>query len=373
MVIFFEKSGTREDLIRDCREAALNEDVKALLILACDDNGFTPDNLNGELQQIRLPIFGGIFPAIIHQNKKYERGTLVLGLSQEPILHTIPDLSSAGTDFEAVIDQMIPDTDDSRSMIVLVDGLAKRIGSLIEGLFNNFGLELNYIGGGAGSLSMVPKPCLFNNHGLVKDQAVIALLTADSGVGVCHGWEPLSGPYQITESNQNMIVSIDFQPAFDIYRRAVQPYLNQEITIENFFSLAKSHPFGLAKLGAEKLVRDPIAVTPEGAIQCVGEVPQGSYVHILSGSIQSLVGAAKTAMVNAYRRYPGKPESTTGLLIDCISRVLFLKDEFQQELDAVQAPNAPLVGALTLGEIGCSGQDYLEFYNKTCVVGVVDL
>ncbi|NOR26157.1 MAG: hypothetical protein GQ542_17575 [Desulforhopalus sp.] len=39
--------------------------------------------------------------------------------------------------------------DAARTLFVLVDGYATRISSLIEALFNIFGLELNFIGGGA--------------------------------------------------------------------------------------------------------------------------------------------------------------------------------------------------------------------------------
>jgi len=58
------------------------------------------------------------------------------------------------------------------------------------------------------------------------------------------------------------------------------------------------------------------------------------------------------------------------LFIDCISRVLFLDDSFPLELQAVHERQLPLIGALTIGEIANSGKDYLDFYNKTAVVGM---
>jgi hypothetical protein len=373
MVIVFEENQAAEALLTQCQRMAADSRIKGLLILSCDNNGYTGQQLNQGLRKIPLPLFGGIFPGIIHGNRKIDQGSLVVGLFEEPTLHTIPDLSNPAVDYESVIAQLIREPGDEQTMMVLVDGLAKRISGLIEGLFNNFSLEFNYIGAGAGSLSMVRKPCLFTNEGLVYDQAAIAMLAVQSGVGVCHGWKPLSGPFQVTESRENLVVSIDFQPAFEIYSREVNSHLNRKITPENFFSLAKNHPLGLAKLGAEKLVRDPIAVTAEGAIQCVGEVPEGAYFHILTGSPSSLVDAAQAAMRQACARFPGNPQGKPSVLIDCISRVLYLEADFQRELNALQRPGAPLVGVLSLGEIAGGGQDYLEFYNKTCVVGVIDI
>ena len=57
------------------------------------------------------------------------------------------------------------------------------------------------------------------------------------------------------------------------------------------------------------------------------------------------------------------------MFIDCISRVLFLEKDFEKELAAVYDPKYPLFGALTIGEIANNKHDYLEFYNKTSVVG----
>ena len=59
--------------------------------------------------------------------------------------------------------------------------------------------------------------------------------------------------------------------------------------------------------------------------------------------------------------------------IDCISRVLFLKDRFPEEIHAVRHKGLPLFGACTIGEIANSGKDYLEFYNKTAVVAITGI
>ena len=53
--------------------------------------------------------------------------------------------------------------------------------------------------------------------------------------------------------------------------------------------------------------------------------------------------------------------------------MLFLEDSFQEELQAVtrsiSGTNITLFGVLSLGEIANTNRDYIDFYNKTCVIG----
>jgi hypothetical protein len=74
-------------------------------------------------------------------------------LTETLTVHVIPELSSEKVDYEALIAQSFTGVDDAHSLFVLVDGLAKRIGSLIDSLYVNFDAQSKYIGGGAGSLS----------------------------------------------------------------------------------------------------------------------------------------------------------------------------------------------------------------------------
>jgi len=103
----------------------------------------------------------------------------------------------------------------------------------------------------------------------------------------------------------------------------------------------------------------------------VGEVPQNVFVHVLKGEIEPLTNAARSAKNTALLAYH-EPNAIDALLfIDCISRVLYMGDRFREELDAVHTAEYPLFGALTIGEIANSKKEYLEFYNKTSVVGAL--
>jgi len=372
MIIRFDPEGTVTGFCDILNRVLETKSVEGVFVLACDANGFGAENLKEVLKKVPVPIWGGIFPAIIHGKEKHEKGTIVIGLFKKPIVRVIPNLSDSQVDYEKLISAGLPDHDAIKTMFVLVDGFAKRINALIESMFNVFGLEVNYLGGGAGSMTMVQKPCLITNNGLLADSAILAMLDMQSGIGVCHGWQTIGGPFKVTESDRNTIRSLDWKPAFEVYRAVVEEHAGRQFTQENFFDLAKCYPFGISKLGAEKIVRDPFMREDSGALVCVGEVPQESFVHILSGDVNALVGAASNARAMAEQSFPNTSLARVGFFMDCISRVLFLQNEFSRELDAVYHEQWPLVGALTIGEIANNGKEYLEFYNKTAVVGLLE-
>ncbi len=366
------KTGRIEEFENLINSVLQDKRVKTLFILSCDANDFKKDSVDNILKNIANPLFGGIFPEIIYGNEKLTKGTIVAGLYHEADVQIIPDLSNMALDYEKIIEEKIPDSSKTKTMFIFVDGFAKRISTFIENLFNVFGLEFNYIGGGAGSLSLKQKPCLFTNDGLIQDSAILALMDLKSGIGVSHGWKEISGPYKVTKSDGNVIETLDWKPAFQIYKEVVEFHSEKIIKKNNFFYIAKGYPFGISKLEAEKIVRDPLMVVGKNALQCVGEVPEGSYVYVLNGDATSLINAAAKAFHLAENDFKTESDNKTTLFIDCISRVLFLEDKFKDELKAVCKKNIPLIGALTIGEIANNRKDYLEFYNKTAVIGILE-
>ncbi len=372
LTIQVDPAGTVEGFQSILKQTISQKDVAGILILACDANDFIPETVDTILKDIPVPIFGGVFPELIHGRKKLTRGTIVAGLSTHPNVQIVSHLSDPSIDYDKIISRKFPESSKNQTMFVLVDGFSQRISALIDSLFNFFGLEVNYIGGGTGSLSFKQKPCLFTNDGLVQDSAILAMVDKASGIGVSHGWYSVCGPFKVTEVDRNVILTLDWQPAFSIYRRVIEKVARRKFTDTNFFELAKCYPFGIKRLGGEMIVRDPIMVKENGSLVCVGEVPTDSYVDILTGDVSSLVNAARKALTLSLQAYHGSATQKVIFFIDCISRVLFLDKEFEKEIQAVYQEDIPLIGALTLGEIANSGKDYLEFYNKTAVVGCME-
>jgi len=366
MDIKIDPTGSVEGLEKIINEISNNEKSKSLLILSCDENGFTPDNVDHILKEVRIPLFGGIFPAILHKDNKMEKGSIVVGIAKEFDLKHIRNLSDNKADYDDVLDKQIPELGNMKTMLVFVDGFAKRIGAFIDSLFNIFGLEINYIGGGAGSLSMEQKPCLFTNDGLIQDSAILALLDLESGVGVSHGWESVDGPFWVTEADGNILKTLDWKPAFDVYKEAVERHSGKVFREDNFFEIAKAYPFGITKMEEERTVRDPYRIgNDKSSLVCVGEVPERSFVDILNGDESSLIRAAGKALSISQEAFSKQPDNRIRIFVDCISRVLFLGEEmFRKELEAVYDKNEELIGACTIGEIANCGKDYLEFYNN---------
>ncbi|MGC9456656.1 MAG: FIST signal transduction protein [Halothiobacillaceae bacterium] len=347
--------------------------VRSLMILAADANDYDGEALDALLSKVELPLIGGIFPQVVADSRAHEQGAVVIGLPHSLETRVIEGLSDAEADFEERIDEACADLDDSATMIVLVDGLARRIAALVDAVYAVFGATTNFLGGGAGSLSFEQKPCLLTNDGRVMDAALIGMLDSASALAVGHGWQTIDPDHRITRVSGNVIHEIDDRNAFAVYREIVDQHSATAINADNFFEIAQAFPFGINKLAGEMVVRDPIAVTEDGALICVGELSEGDFVNILTADANQLVRATGETAGRA-RQLTQSKQPEVALLFDCISRALFMKAQFHAEVDAIEAvvgTDVPVCGALVLGEIANSGTGYLEFYNKTTVVALL--
>lgn len=344
-------------------EVAASKEVGSVLVCIADGSNVEPEKARVMLADIEKPIIGGIFPELIADGQRRTEGILIVGLSYGMQTEVVDLSTHQADDLQERTQQLFRGQDLlDKSLIVLVDAFADEKPAFIEQLYNHFGIMLNYFGGGAGSLSFVRKPVVFTNSGVYENAAVLALIDKELPLGVAHGWEPISESLKVTQTDGKKVISLNWEPAFEVYKRIVEEHSGKKFNDKNFFDIAKSYPLGMAKLEAETVVRDPIA--HEGPVMViVDEVPEGEFVQVMHAKMSGLIKGAEKARNKALEKGMG----TNPFCVDCISRVLFMQDEFSQEIEQL-APSGTLNGVLSIGEIANSGDNFLEIYNKTVVV-----
>ncbi len=338
------------------------DDIKSILLFGCDKGKPSTLELEAVLSSNSKPLIGGIFPEIISDGTRHVTGFLLI-----PLRHTLAvgvfesctKTADCVRDLEKWTDQQ---SIEPLSVFCFLDAFWLQKTQFMSGLYDMFGPFVKYLGGGAGSLSFKSMPCLFANQKVIESAAVIGLLHESMSIGVAHGWYPISDAIKVTETKGNSIITLNWRPAFEVYSEQISDHSQKIITRENFFEIAKSYPLGLVNMDDEMLIRDPYA-TENGMLHIVDEVPEGEYIRIMHGDMLSLLEGAELAMTEMGTNQTGDQES---LFIDCISRVLFMKEDFSKEL-AILNRNQPINGILSIGEIANPGSSNLALFNKTVV------
>ncbi|MCG9900765.1 MAG: FIST C-terminal domain-containing protein [Hydrotalea sp.] len=360
----FIEAGNTESFHAAIRTLELRDDCKSLLCLVAENNSWKSEELTAALEKSKLSIAGGIFPEIIVEGERKQSGTLLIPLKNQLELARISlrqELPEIQKQIQDLPWQMM---EEDSSLFVWVDALAPQKVPFLELLFNHFGSYVNYLGGGAGSLSFQPQPCVIDNDGIHENTAIIAYSRKKMAIGVAHGWSTISEPFKVTKASNNHLISLNQRPAFEVYREIVEKHAGSSIDEKDFFNTAKSYPLGIAKIDAERIIRDPFAIKENGLL-LVDPIQEGEMVCVMHGNIESLLQGAALATQRANAK--STVQQNQLFCIDCISRVLFMQDEFYKEIETI-SNTRKINGALTIGEIANDGDVYLEMYNKTIVV-----
>ncbi|MGG8495564.1 FIST signal transduction protein [Tenacibaculum sp. TC6] len=341
------------------------------LISVAEHTEIDINDLITELNKVDIRFIGGIFPMIIYNNDVSKKGIVVHRLYHVIHLSTIQNISKKNFSVSPIEFK----NDTAYSLITYVDGLTSNISHFLSKLYENYGMKTNYFGGGTGSLTLKQSPCIFSKEGFFQDAAVVCLMEMKSNIGVKHGWQKLDGPFIVTKAKNNVVEEINWENPYEIYKKIVEEDAGIKFSDTSFFNLANGYPLGIIKQGVDYIIRDPLSVKNDKSLICIGEVEENTMINIMKGDNSLLIKAAKDATVEIVSQATNPKNA---IIIDCISRILYLKDEFKYELESVshtiqnKFPNVSVCGALTLGEISSYGNGYIEFYNKTIVVGLFE-
>jgi len=321
-----------------------------------------------ELNSRKLYFLGAMFHKIIYQQSAYIDKALVIPtfFEQKPLL--IHGLDNGQINIPIDYNHKI---NSKTTFFTFVDGLSAYISKFLYKLYDKLGNAPSIIGGGAGKQNFIHEPCVFTKEGFHKNAAVLASIKRACSLSVKHGWSVIEGPFIATKTKANVVEKINWQPAFEVYRKVLKQHSNQIITSENFYSIARSYPLGMYRTYGESVVRDAIAVREDGALLFIAGVPENTVLFVLTGNKDDLLNATNEATIASIKG--AKAPIKHIFAVECIARTKLLGDNFQKELQCLnkyaQQKNVTVEGVVSLGEISSASKSMLEYYNKTLVVG----
>lgn len=363
-----DRSLTSDRALMNAIDAVIEDGAKSIMVLACSANKHNPYLLNPYLTSLKIPVFGGVFPALFIGAEYLEQGIIVLGFRCELHVECFQYLSEKSLN-EDLAYMFFEGESIPGGMLVYTDAFSSAAEHFVNCFYESLGSGIPVIGGGAGSLDWVQRPCLFSNKGMLEDAALVIGLTVNMHTAMSTGWEILDGPYLITDAQDNIVKSIDFDPAFTHYQRTVERIAGVVVDADDFFSVSKNFPLGVVNMDGQVIVRDPVT-TEDGELICVGAVPKNSLIYLLSGDPDKLVEAASEAA----KKIQIKGDNDAVFVFDCISRMLFLDTQFKRELKGIQeniSSDTLIIGALSLGEVANIGSGMVSVLNKTITLGAI--
>lgn len=365
---------THSDTLADLKYGlglAQNSGAKSILVLTCHKNQYCEEELSSLFRTYSLLLFGGAFPMLTFQNQLLNRGAIIIGFNDALDIISFSDLHlhSNEENLEAFIATTLEETnnlENNDNFLMFYDASVSHFESFIDCLFEYLDHAIDIIGGGAGNVDFSSKACIYTNQGIHSNAAILVALPKKLHTGIAKGWKILQGPFLASEAYEQSLLSLNYQPAYNVYCQTIEDNTQHKFNDKNFFDIAKRYPLGIEDINNNLIVRATYS-TDNNHLKCIGYIPINSMVYLLEGSVESLLSATEKAI----KGIKPQPELSATMVFDCISRVSYMEEEFSKELNIIaqHSPTSALFGVLSLGEIANSSSGAIRLLNKSTVIG----
>ena len=235
------------------------------------------------------------------------------------------------------------------ALLLLCDGLTPDQREIARGAYEVTGAVVPLVGGAAGDDLAFRCTTTFGERRALADGLVCVWVTSDRpiGVGVGHGWRPLSKPMLVTRSEGAALHELDGLPAIDAYlAERGAPLLEGD----TFGERAMSRPIGVPNAHGRYDLRQIHQATPDGALVLTTGVSEQSVLQVMCSDDESLLAGAREAAESAMAGLDGPPE--LAIAFSCCTRVPLLGERVGEEVEQISAAlgGAPVGGFYTCGE-----------------------
>ena len=262
--------------------------------------------------------------------------------------------------------------DELAAVFTLTDGLLVNGSAYIAALSSSLPDHVTITGGMAGDGDRFEKTWILFD-GTLQSGRVAAVGFYGNHVKVAHGsrggWDLLGPDREVTDSENNVLYTLDSQPALEVYKKYLGDRADGLPATGLLFPIAIRNEEETDNM----TVRTILAVDEQKqSITFAGDVPEGKFIKLMRANFDRLInGAADAAESLEMSDYDGSP--TACIAISCVGRRLVLGARVEEELEAVKEvipQGTPLIGYYSYGEISPLASGRCDLHNQTMTLTV---
>lgn len=263
------------------------------------------------------------------------------------------------------------------SAILFLDGLAGKGEEAVLAASSLLGGKVRIAGGAASDNLAFQKTEVFCNEEAFSDGVSMCYIASRKPIILSfkHGHHPISPPLTVTKAEGNILYELEGKPAIEVWKEYLRERLKKiDIDIDKMNShdlslLLVKYEAGLKTGDNEYKIRFPVSANPDGSLNFVSSMLEGSVIKIMDSDIVDQMKSAEEA-VKLVLKSAGTEKIAGGIFFDCVCRGMILKEKYKDSvaLKSQYFKNIPFIGGETYGEIAMHEGDFSGFHNTTTVI-----
>jgi hypothetical protein len=238
----------------------------------------------------------------------------------------------------------------------LGDGLFNRYGETMRGIQEVLGTNSRVIGAMAGDDLRFSQTFQYHRGTLITGGIAGILLGGEGtvGIGLEHGFAPISKPRRVTRASANVLHELDRKPAAAVYEEYLGSEMVHRMRQEGLTRQNLAYPLGIQSEGADRLLlRNIVSFHNDGSLWCTGEILEGSWMQLMISSRSLAIEASRRAAQQALQ---GVNKPACALVFSSFARPkLQGQGTSAEELMAIRnviGESIPMAGFYSYGEQG---------------------
>lgn len=282
----------------------------------------------------------------------------------ETPLNSMQDSEQAGIQLANALE-----INNLNDVLVFAPGVNINGSALIQGLSKILPNTVKISGGLAGDSGTFTKTWTISPSG-ISENSIVAIGFYNQKQKFYYsnygGWKPFGPARQITHCENNILYTLDNQPALEVYRRYLGDYASQLPASGLLF------PFEMLEENHHEtgLVRTILGIDEEkGSLILAGDIIPNGFLKLMHSSPNDLVDGAEHAgeLIGTLG-----DQQSLGILVSCVGRKIVMGDRVDEEIEVIAdlfTNQCVLTGFYSNGEISPQEKtNKCQLHNQTMTI-----